>query len=215
MIERTIAPLLRSHLSSDTKKVLRRFHERLLSAVGYDQEQWVRIVQRREWHEFLLKESARHPHVLEISAGDRSPWRAYATGSYTAPDYPQFDICRDTLPRTFDIVIAEQVFEHLCAPDAAARNVRAMMSDSGVLLIATPFLLRLHGRPYYGDFTRWSPEGLKMFLVRNGFSRVTTNSWGNRRAVRSNFRDWASFGWGRDLRNEPDFPIVVWAYASA
>jgi hypothetical protein len=213
MFARTISPLLRQHLSLDTKQFLCRLRERWLSVLGYDQEQWVRVVQRREWHEFLLQESARHPNVLEISPGERSPWRGYATGSYTAPEYPQFDVCRDTISRIFDIVIAEQVFEHLPNPDAAARNVRAMMSENSVFLVATPLLLRLHGPPDYGDFTRWTPEGLKLFLERNGFSRVTVDSWGNRRAVRRNFHHWAPFGWGQDLRNDPDFPIVIWAYA--
>jgi O-methyltransferase len=37
--------------------------------------------------------------------------------------------------------------------------------------------------------------------------------WGNRKAVVANFKRWAAYGWGRDLRNEPDFPANIWAYA--
>ena len=37
---------------------------------------------------------------------------------------------------------------------------------------------------------------------------------GNRRCVVANFRGWPSWvRWKHTLRNEPDFPVVVWAFA--
>jgi hypothetical protein len=34
----------------------------------------------------------------------------------------------------------------------------------------------------------------------------------NWRRTVANFPTWPAYGWRRDLRNEADFPIVVWAY---
>ncbi len=89
-------------------------------------------------------------------------------------DYPEFDITKQTIPKQFDVIIAEQVFEHLRHPYAAARNVRAMLKDDGVFLIATPFLIRIHGQP--NDYTRWTPDGLKAFLEDCGFD-AEVRSW--------------------------------------
>lgn len=51
------------------------------------------------------------------------------------------------LDLTFDVVIAEQVFEHLQDPYSAARNVWRMLKEDGIFLIATPFLIRIHNLP--------------------------------------------------------------------
>jgi hypothetical protein len=157
--------------------------------------------------------ASKQTDILEISPGESSPWKDLPARSYTAVDYPEFDITSSALARQFDIIIAEQVFEHLSDPDAAAHNVRTMLSDAGVFLIATPFLVKVHGPPAYGDYTRWTLDGLRLFLQRNGFKDVTVRAWGNRAAARANLYGWRSFGWGRDLSNDPDFTVVVWAYA--
>jgi hypothetical protein len=85
-----------------------------------------------------------------------------------------------------------------------------MLKDDGVFMLATPFLVRIHAYP--NDYTRWTPDGLRGFLEDAGFD-AEIHAWGNRKAVAANFKRWAAFGWGRDLRNEPDFPVNVWAYA--
>jgi SAM-dependent methyltransferase len=151
--------------------------------------------------------------MLEVSPDAQSLWRPYASASYESVQFPGFDLARDRLPRTFDVIVAEQVFEHIRDPGAAADNVRAMLEPNGVFLIALPFLLKLHGPPAYGDFRRWSPQGLEAFLEQHGFSRIETHGWGNAKAVAGNFRRWTAFGWGRDLSNDPELPVVVWAYA--
>ena len=56
---------------------------------------------------------------------------------------------------------------------------------------------------------------MKYFLAEAGFSleNTETGSWGNRSCVKANFNKWARRGWFGSLRNEPDFPVVVWALA--
>jgi hypothetical protein len=89
-----------------------------------------------------------------------------------------------------------------------------MLTPGGALLITTPFLLKIHDAPV--DCSRWTELGIRHFLAEAGFdiANITTGSWGNRACVRSNFRPWTPYlPWLHSLRNEPDFPVVVWALA--
>lgn len=176
------------------------------------ERQWLRIAMNEDIERTVLGLEPASRSVLEIS-GDRwatKPWFK----SYRGVDYPEFDICADVLDGRFDLIFAEQVFEHVLWPYRAGRNVFAMLSDGGVFVVGTPFLVKLHQHPY--DCSRWSEMGLRCLLVECGFeeSKITTRSWGNRSCVRANFSRWQTFrpGW-HSLENEPDFPVMVWAFA--
>jgi len=152
--------------------------------------------------------------VLEISPGSNDTWCKLPFRSYKDVRFPEFDICLMSLPETFDAVIADQVFEHLADPQEAARNVLKMLRPGGRFFICTPFLIRVHGRPY--DFSRWTEAGLQLLLERAGFQHIVVRSWGNRACVRSylkNVRRYPAYGFGilRSLSNEQEFPLMVWA----
>jgi len=213
MLAQKLYQIAKPFLSEETDTRLRQARHGVLAMMGYDDDQWVRVVRRTEWRGFLAAEAKNRPDILEISPGLESPWKQYATGSYTKIDYPDFDITRDRLDRQFDVIIAEEVFEHLADADTAAANVHAMLKADGVFLVSVPFLVKLHGPPHYGDFHRWSPEGLRTFLSHHGFSQVDAKSWGNLDAIVANLKGWTRFGWGRNLENDPDLPVAVWAYA--
>lgn len=185
---------------------------RVLHAVGYDTTDWMRIVMYRQCFAFVRALGPERLDVLEISAGPQ--WaREFSFRSYTATGYPEFDVCAQTLPRRFDLIIADQVFEHLQRPYRAARNVRAMLRPGGHFLLTVPFLVRVHKSP--SDCTRWTEEGLGYFLQECGFAAagITTGSWGNRDCVKANLTRWRKRGLFGSLVNEPDFPLVVWAFA--
>jgi hypothetical protein len=123
-------------------------------------------------------------------------------------------VCAGLLDGKLDIIIADQVFEHLLWPYPAVRNVLEMFNPIGYFLITTPFLVRIHGHPI--DCSRWTELGIRHLLAEGGFDidRITTGSWGNQSCVRSNFLRWTPYNrWLHSLRNEPDYPIVVWALA--
>jgi len=62
--------------------------------------------------------------------------------------YPDYDVCQLPLDKEqFDLVIAEQVFEHVLRPDRAAANVYERLRPGGIFVISTPFLLKVHGAP--------------------------------------------------------------------
>lgn len=184
----------------------------LAGRVGYDTRHWCRAVMYEQTFADVERLGPAGLDVLEISGADT--WRtAFDFRSYRSPAYPEFDVCTDVLEERFDLIIADQVFEHLRHPAAALRNIRTMLKPGGRLLVLTPFLIRVHPCPL--DVHRWTEEGLRFLLVDNGFAAegIRTGAWGNRRAVRANLRRFPRVGFGKDLRNEPGCPLVVWAWA--
>jgi SAM-dependent methyltransferase len=179
---------------------------------GMESDQWFRIVLNRETERLISDMGPAKLRVLEISG---TFWnRAGLFKEYVSMDYPAYDICAWPLDRSFDLIIAEQVFEHLLWPYRAGRNTWQMLAPGGALLITTPFLIRIHNHPH--DCSRWTETGLKYFLAECGFplEKIITGSWGNRACVKANFSRWQVFQpWRHSLRNEPDFPVVVWALA--
>jgi hypothetical protein len=89
-----------------------------------------------------------------------------------------------------------------------------MLKPGGAFLVTTPFLVKIHHAPT--DCSRWTQTGLKYLLAEAGFdlARIQTGSWGNRACVRVGLRRFPRFVRGlHTLRNEPLYPVVVWALA--
>src|SRR5262245_60293695 len=126
--------------------------QKVMSKTGYSFEQWVRVPYVKEWKAYLAALPLAQLDALEISPHGHSIWADLGFRSYSSVDYPEFDITRQALDRTFQVIIAEQIFEHLRDPYAAAKNVHKMLTPDGVFLIVTPFMIRVHGAP--ADFTR-------------------------------------------------------------
>ncbi len=190
---------------------LRDTAHRVLDHAGYGREQWSRVVMRRESRRLVDDLEPSRLNALEISG---TFWADLPFKSYESACYPEYDVCSAALPRTFDLVIAEQVFEHLLWPYRAATHVHQMLTPGGHFLVSTPFLLRIHHEPV--DCTRWTETGLRHFLAECGFplADIQTGSWGNRACVKANFGWWARYHRRlHSLRNEPNFPVHVWALA--
>lgn len=175
-----------------------------------------------QWQRVVLNEAvSRHIDSLgpsrlsgaEISGSGQAgkPWR-----SFTSLDYPEFDLCAPLERRaTFDVVICEQVLEHVVDPLAAARNLRGLCSPGGHVIVSTPFLVRIHELPMYGlrDYWRFTPRGLAALLEYAGLVVDTVDSWGNRHCVVGNFDRWPAYRWWHSRGNESDLPLQVWAFA--
>jgi SAM-dependent methyltransferase len=152
--------------------------------------------------------------ILEISPGWNSMWARVPSKSYRSVDFPAFDIAKNALAEQFDVVIADQVLEHVSKPQDAVRNIKAMLRPNGWAMIAAPFLFRVHARPH--DYYRWTEAGIRQLLVDGGFaeSEIQTFSWGNKACVKAHLGgEVKPFGLGRDMRNDPEYPVMVWAFA--
>jgi SAM-dependent methyltransferase len=176
---------------------------------GY--EHWLRVVMNQETARLVGGLDFKHASALEISGVQ---WKDFRFARYKSVGYPDFDICAGVLDEKFDIILAEQVFEHVLWPYRGVRNVFQMLNPDGSFLITTPFLVRIHGHPI--DCSRWTELGMRHLLAEGGFDmdRITTGSWGNRACARSNLLRWTPYNrWLHSLKNEPDYPVAVWALA--
>lgn len=148
------------------------------------------------------------PKILEISG---KQWDDFSV-DYRSFDYPDFDICKQTKELDFyDFIVAEQVFEHLKDPKKAGKNVYRMLKRGGWFLMTTPFLVKIHDYPL--DYSRWTLEGMKIFLSGCGFSSISVDSWGNIECILANFKKWEHWSPGKNLENDPELPISVWGWA--
>ena len=173
------------------------------------EQQWCRIVMNQETKKLLENLDCAGMQALEISG---EYWQRHPFQSYQKVRYPEYDVCKEALAQKFDIIIAEQVFEHIPYPYRAAKNIFEMLREGGYFLLTTPFLLKYHPCPL--DCTRWTETGLQYFLEEAGFdpAKMQTGSWGNRACLIGNLDKWAKYRkYRHSLKNEAEFHVVVWA----
>ena len=185
-------------------------------------EHWCRVEMNRHVREHLATLDQSSLDAVEVSGWGRraSGWRSF--GQLT---YPEFDLCRSSPERQFDVVLCEQVLEHVVDPVAAVKTLFALTRPGGRLVVDTPFMLRIHGSP--GDHWRYTKDGMRLLLTSAGFTDIETFSWGNRACIRADMfpllpyrilkkhlgGHWRAYKSWHSLRNEPEFPVMVWAYA--
>jgi SAM-dependent methyltransferase len=172
---------------------------------------WSRVVMNQACSEWVSELEPDRLDVLEVSG---KGWADRGFKSYQSVEYPDFDICERALPDNFDLVIAEQVFEHLLWPYRAGKNVFQMVRPGGHFLVTTPFLYRIHNYPV--DCSRWTELGMRHFLAECGFDfeSVRTAAWGNRECVKAFLEGYVHYRPAEhSLVNESEYPVVVWALA--
>jgi len=139
--------------------------------------------------------------------------------SFRSFTYPAFDPCagpfldEDGRVLKFDVILANQVWEHIDRPYAATRNVLKMLKKGGWFWLAVPFFIPYHAVPV--DCSRWSARGLRNLLIEAGFEEesIRAAQCGNRAAAARNLElPWPPVARPEDdLTNDPDFPVVAWA----
>jgi SAM-dependent methyltransferase len=176
-------------------------------------EHWQRVVMNEAVEAEIERLGPPGLSAAEIS-GDLHATKAWK--EYASLAWPEFDLCAPlTEGRRFDLVICEQVLEHVADPVAAVENLRELCTPGGHLIVSTPFLIKVHEFPSFGmlDYWRFTPRGLRTLLERAGLEVDAVDSWGNRECVVGNFTDWSAYRRWHSTRNEPDFAVQVWAFA--
>ena len=177
-------------------------------------EHWQRQVMNRAIDEGLRALGPGSLSAAEISGSFRAGlgWR-----EHVSLDYPAFDVLDvpDPPERRYDVVICEQVLEHVDDPWLAVSNLRRLTAPGGLVVISSPFLVKIHELPEYGmrDYWRFTPRGLRVLLERSGLDVQFVRSWGNRECVVGNLGEWSAYRSWHSLANDPDLPLQVWAFA--
>lgn len=176
-------------------------------------EHWQRVIMYRAVDQYVAALDPSTCTAAEISGDAHAarPWTRYASLMF-----PEFDLCAP-LSETgrFDVVLCEQVLEHVEDPWAAAANLRELCVPGGHVIVSTPFLIRIHELALFvmRDYWRFTPRGLERLLEQSGLEVDAMGAWGNRQCVVGNFASWSAYRPWHSLRNEPDFPVQVWAFA--
>lgn len=166
---------------------------------------------------------ALEPRLLDCAEISGKWGEMFEFRSYRRFLFPEHDICAGPFTdgsgriRQFDLILANQVWEHLDRPYEATLNVLAMLRPGGHFWLAVPFFVPFHGAPW--DCSRWSARGLRNLLIECGFAEgeIRADQWGNRQAALRNLETdrWPPiYDPDRDsLDNDPDMPICAWALA--
>ena len=176
-------------------------------------DQWQRVVLNRAVDAHIASLGPTTLSAAEISGDSHAgkPWTEYAS-----LNYPDFDLCAPiTIERRFDVVICEQVLEHVVDPWGAAANLRKLTTPGGHVIVSTPFLIKVHELPQFDlrDYWRFTPRGLRTLLQSAGLEVDKVDTWGSRRGVIGNLRRWSAPRPWHPLRNDPDLAVQVWAFA--
>lgn len=137
-------------------------------------------------------------------------------------DYPEVDM--QNLPYSenqFNIVISDQVIEHLENPKKAIAESFRVLKKNGIAIHTTCFINYIHYFPK--DYWRFSPDALQ-FLCKNFSEILCSNGWGNRIAIllcmlsdKFRFTRIPENKWSpRNIiarYNEDKYPIVTWIIA--
>jgi len=203
-----------------SQRILRRLTEERAShpperPAAAEKVHWCRVAMNRATREFVDGLPRHTMDVLEVSGNSWSD-PAWGFRSYRSLAYPEYDLCQAPYQTEFcDLLILEQVLEHVRRPHRAVANALAMLRPGGRLLVNTPFLLKFHPCPQ--DFYRWTEEGLHALLEDAGFTAIATASWGNRQCLAADMQPGMAWTYydpaAHSLENESQFPIVVWAFA--
>ena len=185
---------------------------RFPEAAGAD-DQWQRVVMNEAIAAHIASLGPSNLSAAEISGGNHAgvPWK-----EFTRLDYPEFDLCAPVVDRgRFDVVICEQVLEHVGDPWGAAANLRELTVPGGHVIVSTPFLIKQHELLLFGmaDYWRFTPRGLRTLLESASLVVDAVDTWGNRQCVVGNLRRWSSYRPWHSLRNDPELAIQVWAFA--
>jgi SAM-dependent methyltransferase len=170
---------------------------------------WVRKVMNLSISEFISNLNTEKLDAVEISGTGNS---IYNWKSYTSYSFPEFDLLNPgQINKQFDAVLCEQVLEHVQDPFQATRTLYDLVAPGGVLVVSTPFFIRLHSMP--DDYWRFTPSAITILLEKAGFEAIDVHTWGNKSAVKNNLDNWQSYRFYHSLRNKPWCPVVVWAFA--
>ena len=85
--------------------------------------------------------------------------------------------------KKYDLVLCEQVFEHIPNPENALRNMKFLLKDKAIIHISVPSINGIHTDPYY--FTAGYHKRMLSYLSKKvgGFEIIECESWGSKKAV--------------------------------
>jgi SAM-dependent methyltransferase len=196
-----------------------RFRE--LSA-ALKSEQYTRYAMYRSHIDFVEKHFAqilsKDTKIIEFGGSNGFLELVFKGSDYKIADnYPAVDV-EDLSAfddNYYDVVILDEVLEHVRKPWKAVSNIHRILKPGGYLISSSPFMIAEHKCPL--DYWRFTKDGLGVLL--EDFKEVQLHSWGNPKSVEYLLNgmmvssEQAMNDEVFDLENQDKYAITVWAYA--
>lgn len=141
----------------------------------------------------------------------------------TKTSYPAVDIHRTDFPsESFDIVAADQVFEHIIFPHLAMLEIHRLLVPGGIAIITSCAYNPHHEAGGFHDNWRFMVDGMKMLSMPFAGGIKICGSWGTVRAISIRAEkgmsggDWSTFRKIRDeeiQKNDNGNPFQTWVVA--
>lgn len=170
--------------------------------------QWCRIVMNRRIDEHL-RGLGGGLTAIEVS-GDTHKKRAWK--EYRSTSMRDLDLCDPPASLDqYDVVICEQVLEHVVDPWRAAQTLHDLTKPGGHLVVGLPFLCAIHGTE---EFWRFTQTGITLVLESVGLVVDEVDSWGDSGTARGHMRRFPPYRpWRRLQAHDPARPVVIWVLA--
>ena len=119
--------------------------------------------------------------ILDFGCGS-APYRSLIPhGLYHRADYhydgvsTDLEIINGLIPQAksdfYDFVLSSQVLEHVTSVAEYLNEARRVLNDEGLIVLTTHGIFEDHPCPY--DYWRWTADGLKTEIERNGFETIS------------------------------------------
>lgn len=142
----------------------------------------------------LFRSPADFERVAVVSGGPREVELSFINAEkvdfFSYDQDPQWDLNDDWSDgrlggagSSYDLVLCEQVLEHVLDPQAAVKNLFALVKPGGFLHVSVPGINGVHGEPTY-FYAGFHPRTLQAFMENCGFSEVNAWGWGTEKAVK-------------------------------
>jgi SAM-dependent methyltransferase len=115
------------------------------------------------------------------------------------------------VPRS-DLVICNQVFEHIYNPHQAIQNLKKVAKKGGYILVSIPSINCIHSEPYYYT-SGYHPRFLERLAKDNDLSICFLEYWGSLKymmhKIAGRFRTFKSLGIGIHDKSDLRFPSLI------
>lgn len=111
----------------------------------------------------------------------------------------------------YDLVLCEQVLEHVEDPQLAVKNLSLLLRQGGLLHLSAPAINNRHGHPRY-FYAGFPPETLALYASAAGLNVLEASSWTNDKASRM----YATCDWSPLASSGPIvfFALACWSFLS-
>ena len=124
------------------------------------------------------------PRIAVVSGDGAEPELEFLSGYVDFFKYPEFDLDTQWQPiGSYDLVLCNQVLEHIFSPIQAVKNLRSLSKPGGYLYLTVPTLNCIHGEPEFYS-AGYHPRFLRRLAEQSECELVKIGWWGSRSYIR-------------------------------